>query len=172
MVQQRREREGERRPVQSGPHLNGAFVGLRDAADDGEAEPGARHPARVRRSVEALEDVREILGRDAGTLIADQDPAVLDDDAYRDLGRTPLDGVVDQVADGVIDRGGVDLHQARTQPGVDDRGGPENAARGQPRGALGYARSPDGERGEEQGRGAQRAVVCVRSPAGAYQPGA
>ena len=52
--------------------------------------------------VEALEDVREILVRDARALLADQDPAVLDDDAHRGAWRTPLDGVVDQVADGVI----------------------------------------------------------------------
>jgi hypothetical protein len=67
--------------------------------------------------------VREILVRDARAVIADRDPAVLDDDAHRDVGRIPLDSVVDQVADGVIDRGGVDVHQARTQFGVDDRVG-------------------------------------------------
>ena len=41
--------------------------------------------------------------------------------ADRGARRTPLDGVVDQVADGVIDRGGVDVHQARAQLGLDDR---------------------------------------------------
>src|SRR5262249_7044776 len=50
--------------------------------------------------------------------------------------------------------------------------GPEDAARGQPRRAVGDAGGRDGERGQQQGRVAQRAVIGVRGPAGAYQPAA
>ena len=49
--------------------------------------------------------------------------------------------------------------------------GPQNAARGQPRRSVGYARRPDGERGEQQRRVAQRAVVGVGGPARAHQAG-
>ena len=47
--------------------------------------------------------------------------------------------------------------------------GPEDAACGQPCSAVGYACGRDREPGEEQGRVAQRGVVGVRGPAGAYQ---
>src|ERR1700757_2384828 len=48
--------------------------------------------------------------------------------------------------------------------------GPENAAGGQPRRAVGDAGGRAGEPGEKQGRIPQRAVIGVRGPAGAYQP--
>jgi len=50
--------------------------------------------------------------------------------------------------------------------------GPQDPARGQPGGTVGHARGRDGEPGEEQSRVAQRAIVGVRGPAGAHQPGA
>ena len=56
-----------------------------------------------------------------GAVIGDRHLAVLDGHVHRGAGRRPLDGVVDQVADGVIDRGGIDVHQARLQFGVDGR---------------------------------------------------
>ena len=55
--------------------------------------------------------------------------------------------------------------------GRGERGdGPQDAARGQPRRAVGHAGGRDGERGEQQGGVAQRAVIGVRGPAGAHQP--
>ena len=109
--------------MEPGSHRHGAVVGLRDAADDGQPEPCAWHASRGGGPVEAFEDVREILIGDARAVVGDRYLAVLDDHAHRGVGRRPFEGVVDQVADGVIDRGRVDMHQARMQFGVDGRAG-------------------------------------------------
>ena len=99
----------------SGPvrTIGRCVVGLRDAGHDRQSEPGAGHPACGRCPVEAFEDVREVLVWNPGPVIGDRHVRVVDDDAYRDVGWIPLDRIVDQVADGVVDPGGIDVHQAR-----------------------------------------------------------
>jgi hypothetical protein len=65
--------------------------------------------------------VREIFCFDAGAVVRDRYPAVGDGDAHRGVGGTPFERVVDQVADGMVDRGGIDVYQAGVHLGVDGR---------------------------------------------------
>jgi hypothetical protein len=102
-------------------HLDGPVVGVRDAPDDRQPQPGPGHAPGGGRPVEALEDAREIFIGDARAVIRHRHLAVLDQHPDPGASRGPLDGVVDQVADGVIDCGRVHLHQARMQLGLDDR---------------------------------------------------
>src|ERR1700704_5796027 len=110
-----RECEGECRPVRAGSHIGRCVVGLRDAGHDGKSQPGAWHPACGRCPVEAFEDVGEILVWNPGAVIGDRHVAFGDGDVYRAVGWIPLDRVVDQVADGVVDPGGVRGNQAGVQ---------------------------------------------------------
>ena len=66
-----------------------------------------------------FEDVREVGIRDAGPVIGDRHLAVVDDDAYRGIVGAPLDGVVDEAADGAVHRMGIDLDQTGPQVCVD-----------------------------------------------------
>ncbi len=59
---------------------------------------------------------------DAGPVIGDRYSALVDENADYGVGGISLDRVVGHVADGVINRGGVDVHQAGVQFGVDGRG--------------------------------------------------
>ncbi len=68
-----------------------------DVRDDGEAEPGAGQRAGGRRSVEAVEDVRQVGVVDARAVVGDRDPTGLDEDRHRRPVGTELHGVVDQV---------------------------------------------------------------------------
>jgi hypothetical protein len=54
---------------------------MRDAGHDRQAEPGAWHSSCGRRSIEAFEDVREVLVGDAGPVIGDRYSALVDEDA-------------------------------------------------------------------------------------------
>jgi hypothetical protein len=92
---------------------------MRDACDDRQSEPCAWHGSGGGCPVEAFEDVREVVIGDAWAVIGDRYLAVLDNNAHHGVGRRPLDGVADQVAYGVIDRGRVDVHQAWMQFGGD-----------------------------------------------------
>ena len=96
-------------------------VGVCDASDDRESEPGTGHCSGGGCSVEAFEDVGEIFFFDAGAVVGHRYPAVGDGDAHRGVGGTPFERVVDQVADGMVDRGGSDVYQAGVQLGVDGR---------------------------------------------------
>ena len=51
-----------------------AAVLLGDLADDGQPQAGARPAAGIRAAVEAVEDVRQVLGGDASAVVADADP--------------------------------------------------------------------------------------------------
>jgi len=66
-----RERERECRSVGSGPHRDGAVVGMRDASDDRQSQPRAWHALCGGCPVEAFEDVGEILVGDTRALIGD-----------------------------------------------------------------------------------------------------
>ena len=83
-------------------------AGSATAVPDAPRRPGARSPgrgpsrraARGRRAVEAVEHVRQVLGRDAGAVVAHRDLAAADGHLdRRAAGRAPLDGVVEQVRD-------------------------------------------------------------------------
>ena len=116
----RMECEGECRSVGAGSHVGRCVVGLRDAGHDGQPEAGAGHPACGRCPVEAFENVREIFVWDPGAVIGDRHVRLGDGDVDCDVGWIPLDRVVDQIAAGVIDPGGIDVHQAGLQVRGDD----------------------------------------------------
>ena len=76
-------------------------------ADDRETEARARHPARVARAVEALEDVRQVAVRKARAVIADAQLAVRQADVDGPTCWAPLDRVVDEVRDRPLDACGL-----------------------------------------------------------------
>ena len=74
-----RQLDGDRRAAAGrAVDLEAAVVAVGDPLGDGEAESAAAHLPRTRlvRAVEAVEDVRERLGRDALAVVGDGDPHV------------------------------------------------------------------------------------------------
>ena len=72
-------------------------------------EARARHRARLRRAVEALEHVRQVVGLDPRSLVVDGQGPVRHPHRDRAVGRSPLGGVVEQVGDGALDGPGLAL---------------------------------------------------------------
>ena len=99
-----------------------AAVRLDDVAHDGQPQAGARLAARGDRSVEPIEDVRQIVSGDARPAVADRETAGvhldLDHAGRTGCGGAELGRVVDEVQHRSIDRRG----SARHHRGVaDDR---------------------------------------------------
>jgi hypothetical protein len=82
--------------------VHGPAVRLGGLPDDGQAEPRTGQPTRVRGAVEAVEDVRQILGREARPVVAHGDDAVAYADLDRLAGRAPFQRVVQQVRDRAV----------------------------------------------------------------------
>jgi len=78
-------------------------VRLGGLAHDREAQPGARQPARFVGTVEAIEDVREVLAREPGPVVAHDQLAVRQPDLNGLADGTPLESVVDEVGHGAMD---------------------------------------------------------------------
>ena len=78
---------------------------LGDLAHDGETEPRARHPPRLLRAVEAVEDVRAVDLGDAGTLVVDGQRAVEEPHGHGAVLGAPLRGVVQEVGDRALETG-------------------------------------------------------------------
>jgi hypothetical protein len=72
-------------------------------AHDRESEAGAGPAARIFGAVEALEDVRQIGGREAGAVVAHGEDPVVQGEVDGAAGRAPIDRVVEQVRDGAVD---------------------------------------------------------------------
>ena len=175
-----RQAEADERPAAVGAlggHL--AAVGLGHLPDDGEPEPGAGLPARRGRAVEAVEDVRQVVLVDARPVVADGHLAVADADLDLAAGRAPLGRVVEQVADGALDRSGHAADDGLLEVGherdaaavaahaVDRLAGHEVEAD-----VLGLARRPRRGRGRRARRRARssRRAARRRRPAGARAP--
>ena len=77
-------------------------VQLRDLADDREAEAAPGERPRAGAAEEAVEDVRQLIGGDAGAVVADLELAVVQAHLDRRVGAGELDGVVEQVVDGAV----------------------------------------------------------------------
>ena len=88
---------------------------LRDVADDRQAEPGAGHAAGGVRPVEAVEHARGFRGVDAGPVVGDDDLARQQPDLDGRAVRVELGGVLQQVADGALQRPAA--CRARHRPG-------------------------------------------------------
>src|SRR5215475_2294462 len=104
----RGQREGDPQPVRLVERgLGGPLVGGGDRGDDGqpEAGPGARR--RRRGAVEAVEDMRELVGRDTGAVVADLDRDVAVALSGGDGGDGPAVGVGEHVGEQVVDGGTV-----------------------------------------------------------------
>src|SRR5918994_4479317 len=87
---------------------------LDDLPHDREPQARSGEVPRRGRAVEAVEDVRQVLRVDPRTVVTDRDLAVRRDaDLDRPLGRTPLRGVVEQVADRALQGRGDALDGAR-----------------------------------------------------------
>ncbi len=82
-----------------------------DLAHDRETESGARHAARGRRAVEAVEDERHVFLRDARAAVTYRELTVADDHVHLAVGRAPLRGVVQQVRNRALDGGRNPAHQ-------------------------------------------------------------
>ena len=85
-------------------------VRLRHLTNDRQPEPGPRHPARPTGAVETVEDVREVLVRDARAVVSHREPPVADLHLDLGAGRAPLRRVVEQVPHGPLDRRRHSLH--------------------------------------------------------------
>ena len=86
-------------PPRAGSAATVAAVAEGDLADDGEAEPRAGGRARRERTVEAVEDERQVVGVYAGAVVAHGELAAGQPYLDRALGRAELGGVVEQVPD-------------------------------------------------------------------------
>ena len=95
-------------------------VGLDDLGDDGQTEAGSGHGPGRRRPVETVEDVGQVVGGDAGSVVADlrvSNPAPCGANHTSTVAarRAPLGGVVEHVEDGPLEQGGLAPDHARAR---------------------------------------------------------
>ena len=109
----------DRAPAGGGIRRYRAAVAKRDLADDGEAEARPRGGPGRRGPVEAVEDERQVVGVDAGAVVAHGELAVGQPDLDRPLGRAELGRVVEQVLDRHPEPVGAAVDRARAQVGVE-----------------------------------------------------
>ena len=123
----------ERAAAGGGLGADGAALLVYDLADDRKAEARAGTSARVGAAVEAVEDVRELVGGDPGAVVADVSSPPL----RRDLDRLPgaiLERVVEQVGDGALQARGDAADERRLCEQLDRaRRRPAASARRRPR---------------------------------------
>src|SRR3954453_17170711 len=99
--------------------LDAAPVSFGGLAGDREPETGARLPAGVVGPVEALEDVRQVGGRETRAVIAPGEDAVVEGQFDHAARRAPLDRVVEQVRDGAVDAVRLATHEGRLELGAE-----------------------------------------------------
>jgi hypothetical protein len=104
--------------------LDRPAVAVRYLADDGEPEAGAGHGPGQRRAVEAVEHVRQVIGRNAGAVIAHGELAGHQRDLHHSARRPELGRVVQQVPDRDLEPLGAADDLARLEPGREDGPGP------------------------------------------------
>src|SRR5262245_207912 len=112
-----RSRSGDRRPLgaegedHAGPTAVSvlghdlASMRLGDLSHDRQPETRPGHAPRRARAIEPVEDVREVLVRDPGSVVANDEPTVPNLDLDLRARCTPLRGVVEEVADCTLERG-------------------------------------------------------------------
>jgi hypothetical protein len=114
--------------------LDRAAVAVRHLADDGEPEAGAGHTPGQRRPVEAVEHVRQVIGRNAGSVVAHGQLPGRQRDLYRAGRRPELGRVVQQVPDRDLQPLGAANDLARLESGHKDGPRPVPAGGRQRRG--------------------------------------
>src|SRR5436309_11545977 len=105
-------------------HGDGAAMSVEDGPGDGQAQPATLAGAiGIPAAVEALKDVRRLLGRDAGPLVVDLHHGALSGTAearaHRAAARRELDGVAHDVAEGLLEPRRVVRYKQRI--GVEDK---------------------------------------------------
>src|SRR5712691_11924504 len=99
LTSQLRQAEAELLSVFQRDRFVSAVVQVGDAADDREAETRAGQRPRIRRPVKAVKNMRQVFGRNSWSFVADFDRSAGRRDKDATLRRTPLQRVVDEVAD-------------------------------------------------------------------------
>src|SRR5215472_6603160 len=102
----------EGRAVWAGPHVGCCAVGLSNAGHNSQPQPGPWHASCGWCPVKALEDARQVVVGYAWAVIGDRYLAALDNHANGGIEGSPLDRVVDQITNRVVDRSRVDVHKA------------------------------------------------------------